>query len=145
MKNIIFSLVLGILFGIGTQSVYAAYADSSQRDYIVIGYSYYNQASIYVNASGNTGAHATTGVHSKSGNVPSGYMGYRAGLYKDNGVLCKQTSWKYNSSPLAGTIGGTGYTTSCGKGAYFSRGMTAGYNGNGYFTIETYRSPSLNY
>lgn len=141
-KMIFSSLILGFLLSITVNSIYAGVAQSPQKDYTVIGYSYYNYAIIgtypeYPNA--------TTQVRSPK-NVPTGYMGALPRLYKDSGVLCRQGTWVYNSQPQAGMGVQIGKNVpNCGRGAYYSLGITAAYTGSGYFTIPTYRSPSQNF
>ncbi|MEU5539965.1 ATP-dependent Lon protease [Streptomyces sp. NPDC020362] len=86
--------------------------------------------------------YAVTDVYNQSTtNVPAGYMGALARLYR-NQVLCTQTGYAYNTGPAAGmSVPTTG--NACGSGAYYSYGVSKAYNGNGYNAYFTYESPHV--
>lgn len=87
---------------------------------------------------------ARTYIGSQSGTVGTGYMGTLPRLYTDGGQLVAMAaSWRYNSSPLVGME--TGTDTYGIHGTYYSQGQTKAYNGNGYTTQTTYRTPSEAY
>ncbi len=104
----------------------------------VHGYSYKNRATV----STTPRIYAVTGVYNQStGNVPSGYLGALARLYR-NQTLCTQTGYVYNSGSANGMdVVTTG--SSCGSGTYYSYGVSKAYNGNGYDAYFTYESPHL--
>lgn len=139
-KNIkigIIVFMISILLGTSVTVVYAAYASSNNRYYGPInGYEYYNCAIVYDDAS------ATTWVLlDQTGQVPTGYMGARARLYTSDGTLREDSGWTYSDEPLAGWYVDT--DTQIWSGTYYSQGYSAAYNGNGYNTYSTYRSPNI--
>lgn len=115
---------------------FAAYADSPYKYATVYGYDYDFKARIY-----NTGTYVTaeTLVVCNDGNVPTGYMGAQARLYNSDGLLKLSSSWVYNDRELAGfNVLTKNYTTA---GDYYSCGQVRLYNGDGYNTYTTYKSP----
>lgn len=82
-----------------------------------------------------------------SGTVPTTWMGARARSFKNsNDTLCNQGNWGYNASPAATFAKAAGVGASgCGVGYYYSYGVTQEYNGNGYNSHFTYKSPVLNF
>lgn len=91
---------------------------------------------------GNTSGYpwASTHLQCDSGSVPVGHMGVLAGLYNSNGTLVKQSGWYYNANVQFG-IGV--YTQGTGSGHFYSFGKVAIYNGNGYNTYDTTKSPNI--
>ena len=84
---------------------------------------------------------ATTEVdNSGTGLVPTGYMGAQGRLYKSTGSLCSSENTYYNQSAtsnLSVIVSGD-----CGTGiAYYSKGLTTAFNGNGYDSYNTFQSP----
>jgi len=135
----------GVLLGIGSE-VFAGVANGTMGYYGPIdGYSYENQATIYTFASG-LGQGASAQVYAQNqaqANVPSGYMGAYAQLWNSSGALIESSGWIYNNGPAYQQDASTGtYTT---HGTYYSTGFTAAYNGNGYTTYSTFRSPNQTY
>ena len=102
------------------------------------GYSYKNKGDI----SNDTRLWAGTVAHSTDGNVPTGYIGVKSRLYKSD-ALCKSTDFIYNTSRAAGLSNST--SGDCGSGTYYSKGVSAAYNGNGYDTYNTFQSPNIQY
>lgn len=65
-------------------------------------------------------------------------------LYKDNtGALCKQTSYSYNPSSQNTWFSDETTAPSCGVGNYYSYGVTRAFNGNGYNSYYTFKSPNV--
>jgi len=95
---------------------------------------------IYSSSAGDIGAYTYAETY-PSVNVPAGYIGVLARAYR-NDALCSQEGYDYNSSKLAGIS--TATFTGCGHGTYYSYGVSRAYNGNGYNSVYTFRSPSLN-
>ncbi len=128
----------GVIIGALTTVVMAATAESNFRTYGPInGYFYENQAIV----SNDSSLSASTRVGNDSTAIPTGYMGARAELYK-GGTLCSGNSWIYNAATqywLTSTV-----VSSCGSGAYYSKGWSAAYNGNGYDQFYTNQSPNIN-
>lgn len=139
-KFIIITFIIGLFLGISTMA-YAAYADSPWGYYGPhLGYSYRNQASV----SDGPFLNAQTEVRVQYDFfVPTGYMGAQGRLFKGD-VALKTSIMKYNSGTAGGIIWGTDNGTFP-AGAYYSKGVSAAYNGNGYNNYYTFQSPSINY
>lgn len=141
-NRILCAIAVGALVGLAVvvdvSPAFAGYAKSANKNYgPVRGYNYYNYASVTTNS---RDAWAHTHVSNRViANVPSGYMGALARLYLSNGVLCSQSSWKYNNQPLVGFS--QIVSTDCGVDRYYSYGQTRAHNGNGYNTYTTNTSP----
>lgn len=142
LKTAVLAFIVGILFATSTATVFAATATSSWGYYgPYLGYSYKNQAMV----SDNVRLYAsTTAANQATGNVPTGYMGAKAMLYNSSNQLIDFTSWYYNNGPansLSVPTLGSGFSS----GTYYSKGMTAAYNGNGYNQYYTFQSPNINH
>ncbi|NOU88665.1 hypothetical protein GC102_23360 [Paenibacillus sp. LMG 31460] len=139
LKYMVSSLLAGVLLGSFAVMAFASTASSGWGTYGPInGYSYQNKATV----SNDTRLYAATSVQTQdSSNAPTGYMGAVARLYKSD-VLCQSTSYSYNSSSAAG-MGTSTTTTGCGSGTYYSYGLSAAYNGNGYNEWYTFQSPNI--
>lgn len=144
LKVAICTLMVGILIAMSATLVFAASVSSPYGYYgPILGYSYKNQAKAYTGTGDLAGVWAYACVYSEDGNVPTGYMGARARLYNSSGSLVKSSSWVYNDEPLSGmSIPTDIYKT---KGTYYSKGLTAAYNGDGYTTYYTFQSPNITY
>lgn len=140
-KMLALIFLIGICLGLGTCAVYASSADSSWGYYgPFLGYSYQNQARV----SDDQGfVDASTYVQPSSGSVPTGYMGCQARLFKDD-ALYDTTTMHYNDSPMY-TMRYYTQNRNTASGIYYSYGITAAYNGNGYSNYYTFKSPSMNY
>ncbi|MFC7471416.1 hypothetical protein ACFQVA_33725 [Actinomadura keratinilytica] len=86
---------------------------------------------------------STTAAKNGSGNVPSGYLGALARLYKGN-TLCASNGYSYTSGP-ANSLSVPTLGKGCGKGTYHSYGVTKAYTGNGYKAVYTFKSPSVSH
>ncbi|WSB17294.1 ATP-dependent Lon protease [Streptomyces albidoflavus] len=86
---------------------------------------------------------STTAAKNGSGNVPSGYLGALARLYKGS-TLCASNGYSYTSGP-ANSLSVPTLGKGCGKGTYHSYGVTKAYTGNGYKAVYTFKSPSVNH
>src|SRR5690554_1640701 len=139
IRFIVSTFIVGILIGTLSTVVIAATATSNYGYYGPInGYSYKNQAKVG-NDSGLYGR--TTVMNDSAGTVPTGYMGTQARLYKSD-ALCEADIMYYNTSETSGGI--TVLTdTDCGEGTYYSKGVTAAYNGNGYDLYNTFQTPNI--
>ncbi|WP_422446435.1 peptidase [Thermoanaerobacterium sp. DL9XJH110] len=132
---VLFSIVCILILGISSV-VFAAYATSDKKETTVYGYTYMYSAGVYTNG---TYVSAETAVSCIDQNVPTGYMGAKARLYDSDANLILESSWEYNDEELAGFNTWTKtYTTS---GNYYSFGQVRLYNGDGYNTYSTYKSP----
>lgn len=132
--------VLALLLGltVAVTAAHAATAHGNWRSYgPVNGWSYEHRAHITVPFPSGGIVAATTG-----GNAPTGYIGINPRSYTASGQLCAFGSWAYNDGP-ASRYGGSSGFTNCGRGNYYGQGLTRAYNGNGYNTYTTLRSPQL--
>lgn len=132
------TLLVSILFGISA----AAFALVSPWKYYgpIAGYSYRNQAEIYSTTDGAVGNSYVE--RSDVGNVPPGYMGVQARLYDSDGYLLDYTSFSYNINTCHGMWEVTDAYDVPGW-YYYSKGYTKAYNGNGYNTYSTNRTPNM--
>lgn len=141
IKISIATFVAGIILGVGT-TVYGAVVTSPYGYYgPFLGYSYKNQATTWDGSSGGIRGEATVSVDG-SGTAPAGYMGAQARLFKDDVLYLYNSMW-YNSSPTTRMADQT--DSAFPSGTYYSKGITAAYNGNGYSQYYTFQSPSLNH
>ncbi len=137
---VVCAFMVGILIGVSTTLASAATISSPWGYYgPFLGYSYKNQAT--VSNDGHLYAYSRA-ENQQSENIPTGYMGALAVLYKSD-VVCESTGWAYNSGPAVAfykyTVG-----PGCGSGIYYSKGLTSAYNGDGYSEYYTFQSPSIN-
>ncbi|HBR02234.1 MAG TPA: hypothetical protein DD738_06460 [Ruminiclostridium sp.] len=129
----------------------ASSAESSKGYYTVYGHDYFNYSTINTgtNYDGSTFVAAvSSAVCDPPGTetaVPTGYLGARSRLYNSSGKMIEETDYLYNSSPAWVLHSDSARLDSPVSGqAYYSYGITAAYNGNGYTTYSTFKSPSLN-
>ncbi|EEO34193.2 hypothetical protein MBAG_03145 [Coprobacillus sp. D7] len=120
-------------------SIFAADADGSVKYVTVYGHRYSYNSSVY-NDSTETWGYGRTS-ETNSNNVPTGYMGINARLYKSSGTLVKSSGWKYNTKPLGGLSVNSGSTTT--KGTYYAKSQMQFYNGNGYNTYTSNATPNI--
>jgi hypothetical protein len=141
IKFVVSSFILGLIIGTLSTVVTAATAYSSYKSYGPInGYSYENRAGV----SNDSNLSAETRVGNGSTQIPTGYMGAKARLYKST-TLCISSDWIYNSQLIYWNTTVI-LTNGCGDGIYSSKGITAAYNtGGGYTTFDTYQSPNINH
>lgn len=138
MAGMIAGLVLG-----SSVPAFAGHAYSSYGYYTVYGIGYRNQAGVHTTS---YSCWATTSVGCyPARNVPAGYMGALARLYNSSGSLVRQSSWQYNGSSLGGMSVLTSDPYSLPTGVYYSLGQSRAWNGSGYATYNTFRSPNQNY
>lgn len=130
------SLAAGATGATGYYSVY-------NRNYSNFSYVYAGYTSGTAYASAIT--RAQTDPTTTSNKVPSGYMGAKARLYNSSDQLVASTSFIYNSKE-DNTLNSDVASLNPAKSteAYYSYGITAAYNGNGYSQYYTFKSPSQN-
>lgn len=114
------AFIVGILFALSATVVFAATATSPWGYYgPFLDYYYKNQAS--VTSDYPPGVYAITkAAQDGTSNVPTGYMGVKARLYKSD-ALVASTDWRYNSVPANEIQTGTQNIT--GSGTYYSKGL----------------------
>ncbi len=134
--------VAGFVFGVVVPVAHAGLAKGAWTYYTAGNIGYRNQASVLTNSDGAS-AWTYVETYNPERNVAAGYMGVLERLYKHTGVLVFTSSWDYNDSICAGMNNRTSFTTV--RDSYYSRGSTRGWNGSGYNTYYTFRSPNQTY
>lgn len=132
---LILSMVCVIIFS--TVTAFANQTQSSTKYSTVNNktYGYYAQCVSISNY--NTYAVAVVGTYDGS-NVNAGYMGAAANLYNSAGTCIRSTGFKYSAISTNSTSARTvDYVTS---GTFYAIGAAAIYNGNGYYTDNTYQT-----
>lgn len=134
--------LVGIILGISTMFVYAAYTSGPYGYYgPQMGYSYKNQNTVVDNGE-DWGITADIIVRTQDASAaPVGYMGALARLYNEDDDLVRSTSWDYSDE--ATHIWSAATTEFESDGYYYSYGLSKAYNGAGYFTYDSYPSPLL--
>lgn len=127
-------VVLLVLVG-GSTPAFAA--SGSDLDYgPVDGYSYYNYNVM------QTSGHFFIAVGTQNGvEAPTGYIGGQPIEFTASGSVCQAGTWGYSTGPSS-------YSTFvtyglCGPGYYYARGWSRAFNGNGYSTYHSYRTPNV--
>lgn len=135
-SGIMMAIVLSVI--LNSNIVYAASTIGGTFTSTVWGYTYKYYNSLIT---GDNHAQASTSVHSVNGvNIPAGYMGANAVLYNESGNLILAGDRKYNSNAGTGITVST-YCSDNGNKTYYSQGYIFLYNGNGYTTKDTAKSP----
>lgn len=141
--RVILSVLITSILLVSSATVALANVESQTKYYGPVGgYSYSNCATADV-CGLNVSASVNVSVRGAS-QVPAGYMGCMPGLYNSSGTLLIQGEWVYNSV-AAGSMCTNTRLINPATGAYYSRGITAAFNGDGYDCYESYRTPNINY
>lgn len=145
LKKSVTAFIIGIIMSIGVMSAFAYQQTVSIEGFYqqpVLGHYYGNKADCTDWGQGIGVQANATMFEANSNNVPSGYMGAQAWLFKDN-VLYSSSSWQYNSSSTWFQVahGSDVYIS----GYYKAGGRTGAYNGTDYTTCDTFISPVLYY
>ena len=109
----------------------------------VNGYSYENSSCITYDPSADS--YGDTSVFTQQGATPpAGWEGAIADVYDESGDLCAASQWQYNGDgqQRKTTIAWKPAQT-CGQRNYHSKGATRAWNGSGYDTYSSFRSPDL--
>ncbi|MDP2400824.1 MAG: hypothetical protein Q8M66_02495 [Actinomycetota bacterium] len=141
-RMLLVGLVAGFVLGAAIPA-FAGIAYSSYGYYTVYGIGYRNRASVYTYS--DRGFAATDVFTYPAQNVPSGYMGALARLYNSSGTLVRQSTWRYNSGSASGLGATTSDSYTIPTGVYYSLGQSRAWNGSGYTTYNTFRSPNQNF
>jgi hypothetical protein len=89
------------------------------------------------------GVYASAEAATQSGeDVPTGYMGANAWLYKGS-TLVYSSGWVYNDQSRERVYAHT--STDYDSGSYYADGQTKAYYGNGYYTYDAFQSPIVQY
>jgi len=140
LQKTIAAATAGFVLGIAGVAL-AGTAYSAYGYYTVAGTQYRNRAIVTTTT---WGAWASTyaGTYPYK-TVPAGYLGMLCRLYNSSGVLVRQDGYYYNSSPCIGVEQPGSHTTV--RGNYYSYGKTQAWNGSGYATYLTFKSPNQTY
>lgn len=145
-KPIIISMLSVALVLALSTTAFAGYATSTWGYYTVYNRNYSNYCGITTGTSNGT-PFANTSTRAQSNptttKVPVGYLGSKARLYDGSNRLIAETSYVYNSTETATLNSDFASKNPAVSGtAYYGYGITAAYNGNGYTTYYTFKSPS---
>lgn len=136
-KHILATFIVVIVISLNILTLVSADTEGQSMYFTVYGKNYYNKSKTQLQS---TSIRGTVDIVSRSGQVPTGYIATLPRLYDEDGALVASSSWTYNSSPcLAMSYGTAPYST---PGTYYSQGQTKVYNGNGYTTQTSYRTPN---
>lgn len=143
-RTIVVGLVCGVFLGIASVALASSYARSSVGTTPEIdGHQYQTFSTVYVGEPGSPSDWASTDVWTIAGNnVPAGWEGADARKFK-NGSVCEETGYQYNPYST-NSEEALADTKACGSGTYYSYGLIALWNGNGYDYYYSEQSPSLN-
>lgn len=136
VRKSVAGLVLGSVLGSGAAAAHAAFYSSSVGQFTGAGRTYNTQAVLNTDSSPDL---ASTFVSVQGGPAPAGWLGSQARTFLENGAFCGEGSFYYSSSATSTTSSNLGM--GCGAQRYFSWGVTKGWNGNGYNTVYTFRTP----
>lgn len=143
IKSKVGAFLVGILIGVSVTGVFASIAYGIWGYYgPQLDYNYKNRNSINADDALNSISATTVVARDGSGTIPEGYMGTQVRVFKDD-ALHKSGVMQYNPSATSS------YTAAMalidvGVGTYYTKGITAAYNGSGYYTYSSYQSPSQN-
>lgn len=149
VKSSIKAFICGTLMGaLSMGSVAAVNAQSTAtgntRNYTLNGYSYsaYNMIVTGSNSDGKYATASTILSHNGTG-LPTGYMGSRPRLYEaSTGIVIKYGSWKYNSNGTLSMLNPVTVSGYVNPPTVYSQGEVELWNGDGYDTYYTYRTPN---
>lgn len=137
------TFVAAFLVGVAPGLAYAGTANSGVGVFgPVYGHTYQNYASV-ITSGGSANARTYSGPTGSS--VPSGYVGSRGRLFTSGGALSCEGSNDYNTQALSSGTYWNGL--SCyrySSGAWYSYGVSLAFNGSGYNSNYTFRSPNQN-
>ena len=118
---------------------FAGSAWSSKGYFTVYTYNYANKSYI---ATTSSQYHGYTYIEATNKMAPAGYMGAQTRLYmSSNDALLASSSMVYSGSTMW-SFGSPSVFKSASSGSYYSKGLTKVYNGNGYSSYTSFKSPS---
>lgn len=121
-----------------SENAISSKATSSPVSFSGSGKNYKGYTNSYISAGR---AYGESIVESKSGFVPTGYMGAHVNLYNDKGVVVAPGSWFYNPNSVSLKI--TNLVSTSQKGTFHARGTGRAYNGNTYNSKRLNNSPNV--
>ncbi|WAH99157.1 hypothetical protein [Arthrobacter sp. MMS18-M83] len=137
------ALLVGLLIGTGAGIAQASTVYGSLGYLWSDGIEYENQATA---ENDNWPGYVDTWIYTADGHyAPMGYLGADARSFLDDGTtnppMCADHGYHYNTSSTPQF--NDDLLIPCGLGYYFSWGVTATYNGNGYDYYYTNKSPNI--
>lgn len=138
------TLLASFFVGFGAQAASAGVQSSDWGYFTVSGNAYRNYA-VIITSTGSARASTNTGPQSGD-TLPGGYVGSRGRLMIDGGTtLSCEGSNTYNSSSISYATMLTGVScTRTTSGAWYSWGVSLGWNGSGYNSMYTFKTVSQN-
>jgi hypothetical protein len=133
VRAVLAGALVGGLLGLGVTAAFAAV--SSGPKYFTTNHVGYGN-SAFGDVLDQAGTYLDRQDH---GSADPGKMGARGRVYWDGGTLCNASVWRYNTQST--THFEVSFDHDCG-GWVFSRGVTHTWNGNGYETVDTLRTPN---
>lgn len=135
------ALLAGLAVGASVQAAYAyTVASSDSGYYTVAGHQYRNNAYIFSYAPSSHSALAQTYTQWSTPTTAAGYAGSKGRLFTSSGSMSCEGTIIYNTGQAA--VGSSCTRTTA--GAWYSYGVSYGFNGSGYSPFYTFLSPSLN-
>lgn len=138
-RIIVFIAVLYCILLFSVHIIFAGSAWSPEGYFSVYGYDYSNKSYISTSDSWYNG---WTYIEASNKMPPAGYMGAQTRIYNDfNNALVASSTMTYSSYDCW-SIGSDSCLENENSGSYYSKGLTKVYNGNGYKSFTSFRSPS---
>ena len=136
------AFVIGMTVGIAPAIATAGTATSATGYYTIAGKQYRNFAKVYTSTGSAT---ADTWAGPTSVSVAAGWVGVRGRLFTSGGALsCEGTNHYNGSTMLAGDLFVWNSCVRGGSGSWYSHGVSLGWNGSGYNSVYTFKSPNQN-
>lgn len=141
LKSITLSFLIGVIMSCSIVTVLAGYGESPEGYFTVYGKNYVNRSSIttgssYVNASSYTSTQDFS-------NVPEGYMGIKTRILDSNDNLIAESTMIYNTKSINVIHSNNPGISGVSGNYYYSDGISAAYNGNGYDYYWTFQTPKI--
>ncbi|GAA4626338.1 hypothetical protein [Cellulomonas oligotrophica] len=134
--------VLALVLAGGATAAYAGTASSSTGYFSANGVSYLNFAWINTNPTDHYAVASTRTQKNGSGSLAAGWGGARGRLFTSGGTLRCEGTNQYNPSGTT-TVAGSSCLLNA-TGAWYSYGVSLGWNGSGYNSVYTFISPNQN-
>jgi hypothetical protein len=132
-------IAASLVFGLEGPA-FAGTATGNPTDFSVAGYNYAGQAYITTcNGCSTVGTNIVGTTNYVA--PPAGYEESRAYIYFANGALCTTGGWVYNSNGQSNAVASASPACGCNI-AYYASGIAGAFNGSGYQTGFTPRTPN---
>lgn len=135
------ALLTGLMVGGGfTAATAVGQATSQTASFTVNGKTYRDFALVKTTSTVATGETRGWGLTT----VSAGWLGVNGRLFRSSGAMVGESGFYYNGSTMAGgtvLINGVDYVTT---GTFYSYGVVRGWNGSGYNSYYTFKTPYQN-